>query len=172
MTTPPDTPRDDLHVDLPADPSNADLPPITIAGVRRPGGYVTVEGHHLHLILPADWRAAVQEIQALRAEVDAWQEWSNGLAALIPEDGIVGDPDGSQESLITAHLAHLFKQQAAVAAVLRAGYHGASRWEVPLPVPTWVRDLAKALGVDLDRYDSPCPCAPCAGADERRARQP
>jgi hypothetical protein len=51
----------------------------------------------------------------LQAEVTEWEDWSNELALLLPEDveswpGV--NPEGAQESIIMAALEHLLKREA------------------------------------------------------------
>lgn len=44
--------------------------------------------------------------------VEWWEEWSNGLAELLPEDAETWpgvNPEGAQESIITAALAYLVR---------------------------------------------------------------
>jgi hypothetical protein len=38
-----------------------------------------------------------------------WEDWSNDLALMIPEDLACGNPEGAQESIIEATLAHLIR---------------------------------------------------------------
>jgi hypothetical protein len=40
-------------------------------------------------------------------ELDAWRDWSNELSELVPEDCPVGNPEGDQESILTAWFTHL-----------------------------------------------------------------
>lgn len=62
--------------------------------------------------------AAVAEVNSERQgpgwfwTQDEWAEWSNRLAMLIPEDDLVGDLDGSQESIIEETLAMYVRDRA------------------------------------------------------------
>lgn len=52
------------------------------------------------------------EIAELRAEVREWEDWSNELAMLLPEDAETwpgANPEGAQESIVTACVIHLVK---------------------------------------------------------------
>jgi hypothetical protein len=54
---------------------------------------------------------AIEVIPGLRdtitEQLDTWRDWSNELSELVPEDCPVGNPEGDQESILTAWFTHL-----------------------------------------------------------------
>lgn len=51
-------------------------------------------------------------VDQLKTELAAWEDWSNDLANLLPEDAETwpgANPEGAQESIIEACLAYLVK---------------------------------------------------------------
>lgn len=65
------------------------------------------------------------ELRDLRTSIREWEDWSNELAMLLPEDAETwpgANPEGAQESIITACLTHLLRQVEAVQALHRPWY--------------------------------------------------
>lgn len=64
--------------------------------------------------LAAVLEQAVRDLRLLRAEITGWENWSNELASLFPEDAETWpgvNPEGAQESIITNAVRHLLAER-------------------------------------------------------------
>jgi hypothetical protein len=122
--------------------AGADPTPVPEATAPTPG-----QVWHMLLGMPAEWR-----LDWFRRRMG---EAERAARCFAHDHDAMADRFGRLHDEVTA-----------IQEIARKAWHEARRWEEPLQVPTWVREVMEALGRPVE-----CLCGQCRTADAREARQ-